>query len=112
GTPSGLFVNTFDSIFLYFNRGQRLLLIDSDGKLIDEFGSLRSSNEDQSIPYIEVTARQPIVRSGNKLLFCTYEMEGLNEVAGAILNLDSREVLFPYQLPDIYSEGWWGGVVY
>ncbi len=111
-TPSGIFINGLDSLFLFFNLGQRLCLINIEGRLIDKFGALRNSEQNQKVPYIEVSSQQPVFRKGRNLLFCTYEIENKNETAGAVFNFDSRTTNFPFSLPNIYSDGWWAGVVY
>ncbi len=110
--PSGLFVKTLDSIYLFFNLGQRLICIDKNGRILEKIGSLRTGYDQLKYPFIEVSVFQPAVYYGNSIWFCTYQAECLHEYGGAFYNLDQKRLNYFSKLPDVYLHGWWAGVVY
>jgi len=110
--PSGLYMHTPDSVFLFFNLGQRLVLVNSQGKIIANYGSIRPADAGPRTPYIEVSAIQPAFKYGPRLFFCTYEPTHQHTTSGAAFNLHARTTVYPFDLPPVYQSGWWAGIVY
>ncbi|MFN3666786.1 MAG: DUF4221 family protein [Sediminibacterium sp.] len=113
--PSGLFVKSLDTMFLFFNLGQRLVSIDGEGRIIRNYGSIHNpfnSSNGHLYPYLEVSALQPLFYANGKLFFCTYEVENKQEYGGAIFDLNESKLKFPFKLPPQYRNGWWAGIVY
>ncbi|MCS6973333.1 MAG: DUF4221 domain-containing protein [Cyclobacteriaceae bacterium] len=110
--PSGLLVKSPDTLYLFFNLGQRLVSINGDGEIIENFGSIRKMYEEEKYPYVEVSAVQPAIIQDDIIRFCTYQAEGLHEYGGGLYDLTDRRFSYFKRLPYIYQEGWWAGVVY
>lgn len=109
---SGYFFRNMDSIFLFFNVSQQLLLIDSDGIIKNKFGSITRWTEQAKTPTVDVTgAMKPILRN-NTIEFGTYALASSDGKAGLVYDLETQTTRIPYTLPDIYKTGWWSGLNY
>jgi hypothetical protein len=110
--PSGFYFHNFDSIFLFFNVGQKIYLIDSAGTVKDKMGPLTVWSSDKQMPTVEISGDKRPFILGSDVYFGTYGLAYSDNGAGFIYNLESRNFQVPYQLPSQYERGWWSGLLY
>jgi hypothetical protein len=110
---SSYYFHSPDSIFLFFNILQQLVLIDGQGNIQARHKLLTQPwSETNEIPTAQVYGGMvPFIRN-NKMYLCSYGLAFSGGKAGLVYDLDGGGTFFPYLLPEIYSEGWWSGLIY
>jgi hypothetical protein len=111
--PTSFFPHTADSIFLFFNIGQELLLMNRQGEIINRIGRINTDwTKDNEVPIIQVNGQMKPFVLNNEIHFCTYGQPSTQGMAGAAFDLANGPTTFPYRTPELYDQGWWSGLLY
>jgi len=109
-SPTGFYFHNLDSIFLFFNLSQRICLVNDSGVLLNNIGPLNTINR---YTYPDISAERYPFLKDNELHLSTYGHKYKeNQQSGMIINLVTELGKQPHKLTDIYSKGYWGGVLY
>lgn len=109
--PIGFFVNSFDSIYVLLTKSNKLVLLNSNGVIIEETKTLTKNTEITPV----IFSNHPVIRIERNLLICSYfrvPNSLLKSPSCIIFNMRDKTIHYDNPVSLEYRKGWWGETIY
>lgn len=109
--PIGFFVNNLDSIYILLTKSNNLVLINSDGIIIDKTKSLALDNKITPV----ILSSHPVIKIDRNLLISSYFSLPVNNtqvLSCIVFNMKDKTIHYKTPVSREYQKGWWGTTLY